>query len=41
MNICKKEFNNDNNDKKYYKVRDHCQYTGKYRGAVHNICNLR
>ena len=38
--ICKKEFNN-NNDKKNYKVRDHCHYTGKYRGAAHNICNLR
>ena len=37
--ICKKEF--DNNDKKQQKVRDHCQYTGKYRGAAHNICNLR
>ena len=37
--ICKKEFNN--NDKKNYKIRDHCHYTGKYRGAVHNICNLR
>ena len=36
--ICKKEFNND---KKNYKVRDHCHYTGKYRGAAHNICNLR
>ena len=23
------------------KVRDHCHYTGKYRGAAHNICNLR
>ena len=34
--ICKKEF-----DKKTYKVRDHCHYTGKYRGAAHNICNLR
>ena len=22
-------------------MRDHCHYTGKYRGAVHNICNLR
>ena len=32
--ICKKEFNNDN------KVRDHCHYTGKYRGAAHNKCNL-
>ena len=37
--ICKKEF--DNNDKRSYKVRDHCHYTGKYRGAAHNICNLR
>ena len=37
--ICKKEFNND--DKKNYKVKDHCHYTGKYRGAAHNICNLR
>ena len=34
--ICKKEF-----DKKNYKVRYHCHYTGKYRGAAHNICNLR
>ena len=37
--ICKKEF--DMNDKKNYKVRDHCHYTGKYRGSAHNICNLR
>ena len=37
--ICKKEF--DNNDKKKQKVRDHCHYTGKYRGSTHNICNLR
>ena len=37
--ICKKEFNI--NDKKSYKVRDHCYYTGKYRGAAHNIHNLR
>ena len=36
--ICKKEF--DTNDKKNYKVRDHCRFTGKYRGAAHNICNL-
>ena len=27
--------------KKNYKVRDHCHYTGKYRGAAHNVCNLR
>ena len=37
--ICKKEF--DKSDIKSYKVRDHCHYTGKYRGAAHNICNLR
>ena len=37
--ICKKEF--DNNGKKQQKVSDHCHYTGKYRGAAHNICNLR
>ena len=36
---CKNEFNI--NDKKNYKVRDHCHYTRKYRGAAHNICNLR
>ena len=37
--IFKKEFGN--NDKKQQKVRDHCHYTGKYRGAAHNTCNLR
>ena len=46
--ICKKEFNTSDTTesssfehKKHHKVRDHCHYTGKYRGAVHNICNLR
>ena len=43
--ICKKEFNTDKNDKNgfklYHKVRDNCHCTGKYRGAAHNICNLR
>ena len=38
--ICKKEF--DKSDKKHCKVRDHYHYTGKYRGAAHNMCcNLR
>ena len=35
----KKEFNAD--DTKYYKVKDHCHYTGKYRGAAYDICNIR
>ena len=34
--ICKKGFNRDNT-----KVRDHCHYTGNYRGAAYSICNLR
>ena len=25
----------------YRKVRDHCHYTSKYRGASHSICNLK
>ena len=37
--ICKKECSNDDNNKKCYKIRDHCHYVRKYRGA-HGICNL-
>ena len=43
--ICEKKFCDDKNKKSeydlYYKVRYHCHYTGKFRGAAHNICNLR
>ena len=39
--VCKKEFSTDDDNKKYYKVREHCHYTGRYRGATHDICNLR
>ena len=31
--ICNHELNED-------KVRDHCHFTGQYRGAAHNKCNL-
>ena len=34
--ICQKEF--EENKKK---VRDHCHFTGKFRGSAHNSCNLR
>ena len=37
----KKKFSTDDKNKKYHKIRDHCHYTGKYRGAAHDICNLR
>ena len=36
--ICKGEF--DDKDKNKDKVKDHCHYTGRYRGAAHNECNL-
>ena len=36
--ICEKKFCYDKNQKK---VRDHCHYTGKFRGAAHSECNLR
>ena len=34
--ICQKEFKETEK-----KVRDHCHFTGKYRGAAHNLCNLQ
>ena len=32
--ICEEELGND-------RVRDHCHYTGRYRGPAHNSCNLK
>ena len=36
--ICNKPFDQDK--KNYIKIRNHCYYTGKYRGAAHKICNF-
>ena len=38
--LCSKRFYPDSNEI-YQKVRDHCHFTGKYRGAAHSICNLK
>ena len=32
--ICNEKFTDD-------KVRDHCHFTGRYRGAAHNSCNFK
>ena len=39
--ICKKGFITDDDNIKYHKVKDHCHFKGKYRGAAHDICNLK
>ena len=39
--ICKERFSTEFYNEKYHKIRDHCHYTEKYRGAAHAICNLR
>lgn len=36
--ICLKSFDDCENNRN---VRDHCHYTGLYRGAAYNSCNLK
>ena len=37
--ICKKSFSSDDN--KFYKIKDHCYYRGKYLWAAHVVCSKK
>lgn len=37
--VCKKDFADDDEDNR--PVRDHCHMSGAFRGAAHNLCNLK
>ena len=38
--ICKNPFKRNPEKRGEWKVKDHCHYTGQYRGAAHRKCNL-